>query len=94
LLKDSTAELAPVDRRQAHDMLVRLKSRTLLTGFRGSEPVQIDRLAEIIVAVSELAADLADTIAEIDINPIICSPGRTIAVDGLIIRHVTAAASH
>jgi acyl-CoA synthetase (NDP forming) len=94
LLRDSTAELAPVNLRQAHEMLARLKSRTLLTGYRGSEPVQIDRLAEIIVSVSELAADLAGTIAEIDINPIICSPGRTIAVDGLIIRHLTAAASH
>ncbi len=94
LLKDSTAELAPVDRRQAHEMLARLRSSALLTGFRGAEPVQIDRLAEIIVAVSELAADFADTIAEIDINPIICSPGRTIAVDGLIIRHITAIESH
>jgi len=94
LLKDATAELAPVDLRQAHDMLARLRSSVLLTGFRGSERIQIDRLAEIIVAVSELATDLADTIAEIDINPIICSPGRTIAVDGLIIRHRTAIASH
>jgi hypothetical protein len=75
-------------------MLARLRSSALLTGFRGAEPVQIDRLAEIIVAVSELATDFADTIAEIDINPIICSPGRTIAVDGLIIRHITAIASH
>jgi hypothetical protein len=87
LFKDSTAELAPVDLDQARAMLGRLKGSPLLTGFRGAAPVQVERLAGIIVAVSELAADLADQIAEIDINPIICSAGRTIAVDGLIIRH-------
>jgi acyl-CoA synthetase (NDP forming) len=86
LLQDSTAELAPVDLRQAHAMLDRLRSKKLLTGFRGAPPVQIETLAGIIVAISELAADLADEIAEIDINPIICTEHRTIAVDGLIIR--------
>jgi acyl-CoA synthetase (NDP forming) len=87
LFADSTAELAPVNLDQAHAMLARLKASRLLTGFRGSAPVQIGRLAAAIVAVSELAADLADQIAEIDINPVICTPDRTIAVDGLIIRH-------
>jgi acyl-CoA synthetase (NDP forming) len=87
ILHDSTAELAPVDHRQAHAMLARLRSQALLTGFRGAPPVQIEKLADIIVAISELAADLADEIAEIDINPIICTGTRTIAVDGLIIRH-------
>jgi acyl-CoA synthetase (NDP forming) len=86
LLQDSTAELAPVDHRQAHAMLARLRGYSLLTGYRGSAPVQIEKLARIVVAISELAADLADEIAEIDVNPIICTPGRTIAVDGLIIR--------
>jgi acyl-CoA synthetase (NDP forming) len=90
LFKDSTAELAPVNRDQSRAMLARLKANPLLTGYRGSAPVQIDRLADIIVAVSELAADLAGEIAEIDINPIICSANRTIAVDGLIIRHTAA----
>jgi acyl-CoA synthetase (NDP forming) len=87
LLNDSTAELAPVDHRQAHAMLDRLRSKALLTGFRGAAPIQIEKLVEIIVAISELAADLGDEIAEIDINPIICTEHRTIAVDGLIIRH-------
>jgi len=90
LFKDSTAELAPVNLHQSRAMLARLKANPLLTGYRGSAPVQIDRLADIIVAVSELAADLAGEIAEIDINPIICSANRTIAVDGLIIRHTAA----
>jgi acyl-CoA synthetase (NDP forming) len=86
LLQDSAAELAPVDLSQARAMLGRLRGYSLLTGFRRAPPVQIEKLAGIIVAISELASDLADAIAEIDVNPIICSLGRTVAVDGLIIR--------
>lgn len=86
LIKDSAAELAPVTREQAAAMLKRLKGYPLLTGFRGSDPVDIDAVENIIVAVSELAADHAADIAEIDVNPIICGPGRAIAVDALIVR--------
>jgi acyl-CoA synthetase (NDP forming) len=86
LLQDSTAELAPVNHRQALAMLDRLRSKRLLAGFRGAPPVDLDKLAAIIVAISELASDLGDQISEIDVNPIICTPGRTLAADGLIIR--------
>ncbi len=86
LLHDSAAELAPVNHQQARAMLDRLKGAALLRGFRGQAGADIDRLAGIIVALSELAADLSDLIAEIDVNPIICGPGRAIAVDALIVR--------
>ncbi|MBJ7439526.1 MAG: acetate--CoA ligase family protein [Sphingopyxis sp.] len=86
LIRDSAAELAPVTREQAAAMLRRLKGYPLLTGFRGSAPVNIAAIEAIIVAVSELAADHAADIAEIDVNPIICGPGRAIAVDALIVR--------
>lgn len=86
LLDDVAAELAPVTKHQALAMLQRLKGRKLLAGYRGSDPVDIDSVAEIVVAVSELAADHSDTIAEIDVNPLICGAGGAIAVDALIIR--------
>lgn len=93
LLRDSAAELAPVGRAQAEAMLRRLKGYPLLAGFRGSEPVDLDRLADIIVAVSELAADQAGRIAEIDVNPIICGPRGAVAVDALIVRAPIATAT-
>lgn len=86
LLRDSAAELAPVSREQAAAMLRRLKGYPLLAGFRGSLPVDIAAVERIIVSVSELAAACADRVAEIDVNPIICGPGRAIAVDALIVR--------
>jgi acetate---CoA ligase (ADP-forming) len=86
LLRDSTTELAPVDHDQARGMLKRLRGANLLTGFRGSAPIDLDRVATIIVALSELAVDLADVIEGIDVNPIICGSDRAVAVDALIIR--------
>jgi len=75
-----------VTREQAGAMLRRLKSWRLLTGYRGSPAVDIEEVERIVVAVSELAFDHAQEIAEIDVNPIICSPGQAIAVDALIVR--------
>lgn len=86
VLRDSAAELAPVSAMQAHSMLARLKSYAILKGYRGDAGVDLDALADIVVKVSELAADLADEISEIDVNPVICTRDRTIAVDALIVR--------
>jgi acyl-CoA synthetase (NDP forming) len=86
LLRDSAADLAPVGPAQALAMLESLRGYKLLTGFRGSQPADVARLVDIIVRVSHLAADLSDSIAEIDVNPIICGPARAIAVDALIVR--------
>jgi hypothetical protein len=86
LLSDSTAELAPVNRAQALAMILRLRGVALLRGFRGAPACDIEQLAFIVVAISELAADHGDAIAEIDVNPVLCGPDRAIAVDALIIR--------
>jgi acyl-CoA synthetase (NDP forming) len=90
LLADTAVELAPVDHGGALALLKRLEAWKLLTGYRGARGVDIDRVAAIIVAISELATDLAGSIAEIDVNPVICSADRITAVDALIIRRGTA----
>ncbi len=86
ILADTAVELAPVDAGAARRMLESLKGYRLLTGYRGAAPVDLDRLAGIVSSVSRLAADLADVIGEIDVNPVICSAERIVAVDGLIVR--------
>jgi acyl-CoA synthetase (NDP forming) len=86
LLKDTSLDLAPVTHAEARSMLARLKGKAALAGFRGSEPVHLDKLAEIIVRLSEFADDQKDLIAELDVNPLICSGGRVMAVDALIVR--------
>jgi acyl-CoA synthetase (NDP forming) len=86
LLRDSAVELAPVDSDEATRMLRRLKGAALFDGFRGAPAVDLNRLADIIVRVSEFAADQQAVIGEVDINPIICAGPNMMAVDALIIR--------
>jgi acyl-CoA synthetase (NDP forming) len=86
LLKDSAVELAPVTKSEALGMLARLRGASVLRGFRGAEPVDVERLAGVICRLSELLADNPGRIRELDVNPLICSGGRIVAVDALIAR--------
>ena len=86
LLRDSSVELAPINAGEAMRMLLRLKGSALFGGFRGAPDVDLARLADILVRVSEFAADQRSLIAELDINPIICSGSTMMAVDALIVR--------
>ena len=65
-----------------------LKGAALLDGVRGAPPADRAALAELIAALSRFAADHADQIAEIDLNPVIVHPqgqGLTV-VDALIVK--------
>ncbi|QHE84161.1 acetate--CoA ligase family protein [Hydrogenophaga sp. BPS33] len=86
VLQDAVTEMAPVSRQQAGQMIEQLKVSHLLQGYRGSAPVDVGHLQEIVCAVSEFLADFAQEIGEIDINPLICTPRRIIAVDALVTR--------
>jgi acyl-CoA synthetase (NDP forming) len=86
LLRDSSVELAPVNVDEARRMLGRLKGSALFGGFRGGAAVDLERLADIVVRVSEFAADQQARISELDINPIICGAAQLLAVDALIVR--------
>lgn len=90
LLKDTVASLAPVDTSAAHEMLRRLRGYALLEGFRGSASADVDALADTVSRISLLIHSQRDRIAEIDVNPVICSASRVVAVDALMVR----AASH
>lgn len=92
LLKDTAARLAPVDSADALRMLGELRSQQVLAGFRGAAPVARERLADVIVRLSEFAADQSTRIAELDVNPLVCAGDRIVAVDALIAR-VAAASS-
>lgn len=86
LLRDCAVELAPITAGEALGMLRRLKGAALFDGFRGSPAVNVTRLADVLVRLSEFAADQHDIIDEVDINPIICTGDEMLAVDALIVR--------
>jgi acetyl-CoA synthetase len=86
LLADRAVALAPLCHGEAVGLLRGLKGAALLGGFRGSAPVDIDRLADAICAAGAFLADHAESVAELDINPLICHGGTIVAVDALIVR--------
>ena len=85
VLKDTALSPAPVTPYEAMALLRQLKGVKLLEGFRGTEAVNMDRLAEVISKVSRFAADHRDSVAELDVNPLICAGDRITAVDALIV---------
>ncbi|TPG49913.1 CoA-binding protein [Roseomonas nepalensis] len=84
LLRDTAVALAPVSHGEARAMLAGLRGARLLSGFRNLPAVDLDALAGVVQRVSELAADHAGRIAEIDVNPVIAAGARLVAVDALI----------
>ena len=74
-----TASLAPLDRDGARELVAGLPALTKLLG--GEAP---DGLIDAIVAVSALAAEHPE-IEEIDVNPLLVSPERAVALDCLIV---------
>jgi acetate---CoA ligase (ADP-forming) len=84
LFKDTAIELAPVTPATARDMLARLVSAPLLSGWRGAAPVDVTALAEVIAQISATLAARSD-LAEIELNPVRVGPDGVLAVDALII---------
>ncbi|MFL5289630.1 MAG: acetate--CoA ligase family protein [Rhodopila sp.] len=85
VLKDSAISPAPVTAWEAEGMLRRLKGVKLLEGFRGMAAVDISKLSQVISDISRFVADHRDSVAELDVNPLICAGDRITAVDGLIV---------
>jgi len=69
-------------------MLRELRAYPIFGGVRGARPRDLDALCDTIVRLSWLAYDHADTVAEIDINPLtVLEVGAGVrVVDALIIR--------
>ena len=88
VVKDIAFALAPVDREEARALLRRLKVWSVLAGTRGQRPADVGALVDVIVRVSLLAVEHAETIAELDLNPVIVhSEGQGVSiVDALIVR--------
>jgi hypothetical protein len=85
LLDERVVALPPVSPETARRLLARLKVNTLLTGHRGSPPLDIDALVAAIVAVSHIAHELGDHLEALDVNPLIVGTHGAIAVDALVV---------
>jgi acetate---CoA ligase (ADP-forming) subunit beta len=84
IFEDVVFRLAPLDKRDARDMMEEIRGRRILENVRGMGTADLDRLADILIQVGRIGIE-HDIIKEIDINPVIISEGKGIAADALIV---------
>lgn len=78
LLRDVSVRITPLSKEDASDMIRELKTYPLLTGFRGSVPVDVAALEDGLLRVSAMVEDVPQ-IAELDCNPfVVHETGATI----------------
>lgn len=85
VLKDLCFRVAPIDKKEAREMLEEIKGFKLLKGVRGRTGVDLNRLADVLTKLSKLAVKEKD-IEEIDFNPVIANSKGALIVDAKIIK--------
>jgi len=85
MLADVAITPLPVNEHQAKALLKGLRGAKLLDGFRGSPPADIDRLAQVIVAIGDAALSLGGGLAELEVNPLRVAGAEIEALDGLVV---------
>ncbi len=83
-LRDVSFRVAPLSEMDAREMIDEIRTKDILGEFRGSPAVDRDMLVKALVGVGNLGVEI-DDIAEIDINPLIVTDNKPIAVDALVI---------
>lgn len=83
VLKDVSAQLAPLSMEEALKMIRGLKSYKIIQGVRGQKGIDETKFAEIIVRLSALVT-AAPEIIEMDLNPLLGNETMVIAVDARI----------
>lgn len=84
VFKDRSLALPPLNATLARRMMEQTKIYEALKGVRGRAPVNMAALEEFMVRFSQLVVE-QPWIAEIDINPLLASPERLLALDARVV---------
>jgi acetyl-CoA synthetase (ADP-forming) len=84
VLNDTVFRVAPLEKHDALDMMQEIKAHKILEAIRGLEAVNREILADMLITVGRIGLE-NDRIKEIDINPLIISKGKPVAVDALMV---------
>jgi acetyltransferase len=85
VLADVAFALAPLSVEEATDLLGSLRGFPVLAGGRGGRAVDLAALARTVVAAGDLLAAVPE-ITALDLNPVLATPTRAVAVDWKITR--------
>jgi acetyltransferase len=84
VFKDRALGLPPLTTTRARRMMERTKIYTALKGVRGRDPVDLAGLERLLVRFAQLVTE-QHWIKELDINPLIASPDKLIALDARVV---------
>jgi acetyltransferase len=84
--RDRALALPPLNTTLARRMMEQTKIYTALKGTRGRPPVDLEGLEQLLVRFSQLVAEQR-WIKEIDINPVLASPDKLMALDARVVLH-------
>jgi len=84
ILKDVTFRIAPIEERDAYEMISEIKAYPILKGYRGQPPADVDAIARILLSASKLVVEHPE-VKEMDLNPIIVYEKGARTVDARII---------
>jgi len=85
VLKDVTMLTLPTTSQAVEQAVLGLRGAPLLQGARGRPPVDVKAVVRAAMGLAALALDMADAVAEIDVNPLTALADRAVVVDALII---------
>jgi acyl-CoA synthetase (NDP forming) len=85
VFNDVSMLMVPTTPDAVRKVLMRLRGAALLAGARGKAPADIDAIVQAVMGLSALAEDLGESIAEIDVNPLVALSDQAVVVDALII---------
>ena len=83
VLADRAIALPPLNRVLARELVARTRVAKLLAGYRDRPPVKLDAIADVLIALSQMLADLPE-LAELDINPLWADHEGVIALDARV----------
>jgi acetyltransferase len=84
ILQDRALGLPPLNRTLARRLIERTRIYRALQGVRGQPPVDLAALETLLSRFSLLLCDCPD-LQEVDMNPVLASPERVVAVDARVL---------
>jgi len=84
ILKDVSFRIAPIEKKDALEMMKEIKGYKILDAVRGMPAVDLEIMTEILISVGQIGLDNKE-ISQIDINPLIICNEKPVAVDALIV---------
>ena len=86
IYRDRALALPPLNTTLARRLMEQTRIYAALKGTRGRPPVDLDGLEQLLVRFSQLVVE-QPWIKEIDINPLLASPDKLMALDARVILH-------